>query len=77
MVHQAAVALPASLSAVFDSSDDDDPPCCEALQPVLQTEGKATVPHPQDHTQQARHHPLVQAQFFRLADEYKEAGQAQ
>jgi len=65
--------LPSSLSAVFDSSDDDD---------LLNTQARQTALD-KDHsvnglqcTARDRHDDLLRCQLVRLSDEYKQAGQA-
>lgn len=63
--------LPSSLSAVFDSSDDDDLLNSEASQ---ETDNQAGLP--QDPAQDDSS-ALMHAQLLKLSEEYREAGLTQ
>jgi hypothetical protein len=70
--NEAAHGLPSSLSAVFDSSDDDD---------LLNTQARQTALHDNHSanglqcTAQDKHDDLLRSQTLRLSDEYRQAGQ--
>ena len=70
--NQGAHGLPSSLSAVFDSSDDDDLLNTQATQTALDKDHRA---HGLQCTAQDRHDDLLRSQVFRLSDEYRQAGQ--
>ena len=63
--------LPSSLSAVFDSSDDDDQLNSEASQTGVVTINQAELS--QDPAQ-ADSNALMHAQLLKLSEEYREAG---
>ncbi len=69
-VREPVHALPASLSAVFDSSDDDDQ---LHMEPALHTGDNACADQPQETSQQGSN-ALLHAQLLNISEEYREAG---
>lgn len=67
--NEGAHVLPSSLSAVFDSSDDDDLLNTQATQSALDNDHSANGCTAQD-----RQDDLLRSQILRLSDEYRQAG---
>jgi len=70
--NEGAHPLPSSLSAVFDSSDDDDLLNTQATQTALDKDHGANG---LQCTAQDRQDDLLRSQILRLSDEYRQAGQ--
>lgn len=70
--NEGAHGLPSSLSAVFDSSDDDDLLNTQATQTALDKDDSANG---LQCTAQDRQDDLLRSQLLRLSDEYRQAGQ--
>ena len=70
--NEGAHGLPCSLSAVFDSSDDDDLPNTQARQTALDKDHSASG---LQCTARDRQDDLLCSQLVRLSDEYRQAGQ--
>ena len=69
---EGAHGLPPSLSAVFDSSDDDDLLNTQATQTALDKDRSVSG---LQCTAQDRQDDLLRSQLVRLSDEYRQAGQ--
>ena len=65
--------LPASLSAVFDSSDDDDLLNCEPSHTVLHNNDEVQPDQSED-SAKAKSDALLRAQLLTLSEEFREAG---